>query len=95
MIAAGHRPTMHHAADIPGERRKLLDRENGVYEAPFAVVRRTRVPAVLVEVGVIVNPDEESWLDEAANRQRLIGALIAVLVEGHCEASPRKSRERQ
>ena len=86
MIAKGLRqsgftPTLHHAELIPGEGRKLLDRELGVYAAPFAVLRLATMPAVLFEVGVIVNREEERALEDAKVRGRmqlqLLGALRA------------------
>lgn len=81
---AGHKPTLHHAADIKGERRELLDRRLGVYNAPFAVVRWPVIPAVLLEVGVLINPAEEAWLDVERNRLRLILATLDALGDGRC-----------
>ncbi|MFP5259251.1 MAG: N-acetylmuramoyl-L-alanine amidase, partial [Acidobacteriota bacterium] len=48
--------TRHHAADIPGERRPLVDDQAGVsrYDG-LAVLHAATMPAVLVEAGVIVN----------------------------------------
>lgn len=82
--AAGHKPTLHHAADIEGERRTLLRSDIGVYLAPFAVIDRTRVPALLLEVGVLINPDEEAWLLVPANRRLLQAELLAALAGAAC-----------
>jgi len=76
MIAAGRVPSDHHAEDIPGERRLLLDRFLGIYAAPFGVLVRSAIPAVLVEFGVIRNKDEEAQLAKPAMRQKLAKALL-------------------
>ncbi|UXY14725.1 N-acetylmuramoyl-L-alanine amidase [Chitiniphilus purpureus] len=75
----GFRHTLHHSADVPGERRTLYDRELGVYEADFAVLRRAGMPAVLFEAGVILNRDDALMLGRPATRARLAGALVAAL----------------
>lgn len=94
--AAGHKPTLHHAADIEGERRTLLRPDIGVYLAPFAVIDRTRIPALLLEVGVLINPDEEAWLLAPANRQVLQAALLASLAGVACRpVEPRLEAARQ
>ena len=87
-LAAGHTPTLHHAEPIKGENRELLDKRLGVYEAPFAVLRRTRLPAVLVEVGVLANPAEEQRLQGASFRRQLQSALLAALRRSVCGARP-------
>lgn len=93
---AGFSPTLHHAEPIAGENRRLLDRELGVYVAPFAVVRHARIPAVLFEVGVIVNREEERELEDPRVRAKiqlpLLHALRAFCIERatrHKQAAPR------
>ncbi len=78
-LAIGIARTLHHAAPIKGENRELLDRRRGVYEAPFLVVREATMPAVLVEVGVLVNRDEEQRLETTAYRKRMQVALLHAL----------------
>lgn len=78
--SAGHRPTLHHAEPIPGERRKLLDAELGIYAAPFAVLVEDTMPSILFEVGVIVHRDEELELDDASFRARLQSEVISALI---------------
>jgi N-acetylmuramoyl-L-alanine amidase len=57
-------PTLHHAEAIPGENRALLNRDLGVYKAPFAILKYSKMPAVLLEVGVIANRAEELRLED-------------------------------
>ncbi len=49
----------------------LLSKNRGVKSARFAVLKGSRMPAVLVEVGFISHSSEESRLREAAHRQRV------------------------
>ena len=74
--ADGLPASLHHAEKIPGENRDLLDSRLGIYYAPFAVLARNSVPAVLIELGVIVNPDEEADLERFDYRQRLISDVL-------------------
>lgn len=56
-------PTLHHAMPIKGENRALLNKSLGIYAYPtLAVLRTAKIPAVLVECGIIVNKDEELLL---------------------------------
>jgi N-acetylmuramoyl-L-alanine amidase len=77
--AAGMTATDHHAEDVPGERRKFLDRDIGLYQAPFTVVAAAKIPAVLVELGVIVNRDEERQLEQPEHRAHMQLALLDAL----------------
>jgi len=63
LVAAGEKPSLYHAEPIAGENRPLIDRRLGVHRFDgLAVLKTAPMPAVLVEVGVIVNPDEERRL---------------------------------
>ena len=73
---AGFKPSLHHAENIRGERRQLIDRRDGLYRFDrLAVLRRARIPAVLVEAGIIVNQHEELALEDARYRGRLVAAI--------------------
>ena len=74
--AAGLDFTRHHAADIPGERRPLVDDTVGVYRYDgLAVLHAAAMPAVLVEAGVIVNRGEEAELAGTPRQQRTAEAV--------------------
>ena len=49
----------------------------GIKGAPFAVLKRTRMPAVLAEVGFISNAREERYLKNAFYRQQVAEALVS------------------
>ena len=73
---AGFKPSLHHAENIRGERRELIDRTDGLYRFDgLAVLRRARIPAVLVEAGIIVNQQEELELEDVGYRGRLVAAI--------------------
>src|SRR5687768_12536049 len=47
----------------------------GVKQAPFKVLVGATMPAALVEVGFISNPDEETKLQSAAFQDQMVDAL--------------------
>ena len=78
--AIGRTPAAHHAEPITGENRPWLDKENGVYRYDkLAVLRQTVMPAVLLEFGVIVDRDDEAYVDDAINRRRMTEAVVRAL----------------
>ena len=78
MRAAGLHPSRYHASPVLGENRPFADETNGVhFYDHLAVLRGAAMPAVLVEVGVIVNPEEELRMREPALRRRIAAAIAA------------------
>jgi N-acetylmuramoyl-L-alanine amidase len=76
--------SLHHEEDIPGERRPLLDRDRGIYQFDdLVVLKLAKVPAVLLEAGVIVNRDEEREL-RTAKRRNLIADSVVEAVDAFC-----------
>jgi N-acetylmuramoyl-L-alanine amidase len=73
-------PTLHHAEKIPGEGRKLIDPSNGLYEYDDLIVLKTaKVPAALIECGIIANRSEEEVLSERETRDRIAAAISAAI----------------
>jgi N-acetylmuramoyl-L-alanine amidase len=61
---------------IQGELNEMLKlKDRGVKQAPFRVLMGATMPAVLVELGFISNPDEEKKLKDPAYREQLVDAL--------------------
>ena len=82
-------PTLHHAEAIEGENRPLLHKIYGVYRHDqLAVLRQTTMPAVLLEIGVIVDKQDEAYVSQAANRQAMIQAIVRAL-QKYQKVSPR------
>lgn len=76
LVASGERPSLYHAQPIRGENRPLIDPALGIHRFDDLVVLRTApIPAVLVEAGVIVNPDEEARLARRETIQKLSAAI--------------------
>ena len=77
MNALGRPPTLHHAEAIPGENRELLDRELGLYRFDdLIVLKKTQMPAVLLEIGVIVDPVDEAYVSDEGNQTMIINAIV-------------------
>ncbi len=51
-------------------------RNRGVKQAPFRVLMGANMPAILIEVGFITNPDEEEKLRSPAYRESLALAIF-------------------
>jgi N-acetylmuramoyl-L-alanine amidase len=73
-----------------GHRRRILvDAEAGVYRYDqLIVLRQTRMPAVLLEAGSIVNRQEELELGTPERRSLTTAAIVAA-VENFCAAHAR------
>ena len=56
-------------------------RNRGVRQAPFRVLEGAMMPAILVEVGFISNPAEESRFKTTTYRTRVVGAITAAVQE--------------
>ncbi|BBC23947.1 N-acetylmuramoyl-L-alanine amidase [Pseudanabaena sp. ABRG5-3] len=56
--------------------QKLQRREYGVYWNNLALVRSTVTPAVLLELGFMINPDEFEWIIEP-QQQKLLAKTLA------------------
>jgi len=82
--------TPHYTLALMGHRRReLIDAKAGVYRYDqLIVLRDTRMPAVLLEAGSIVNRDEELQL-ASPERRALTSAAIVAAVEDFCAARAR------
>ena len=75
LIKRGLHPTNYHALDIPGERRRLINSELGIYDIEFWVVKSTQMPALLLEVGFIINSEEELLLSTPEYRHKIVQSV--------------------
>lgn len=70
-------PTMHHAENIHGEKKPLIDRNLGIYRYDnLSILSESSVPSVLVECGVIVNRKEDKLLQNPEYQVALAKALV-------------------
>ena len=81
LLAVGETPSLYHATPIKGENRPLIDRRLGIHRFDDLVVLKTApMPAVLVEAGVIANPDEEPRLQDPATIAKIAHAISQGIV---------------
>jgi N-acetylmuramoyl-L-alanine amidase len=74
--AAGMMPSRYHADPVIGENRPFADEANGVhYYDNLAVGKTAKMPAVLIEAGVIINRDDEARMNDPAVRSRIAQAI--------------------
>ena len=77
LVKAGFTPTLHHLAQ---EHRPIIDPAKGVYAFDdLLVLKNAKMPAVLLECGVIVNRNEEQDLNSPKYRARLIAAIESAI----------------
>lgn len=83
--------TPHYTESFMGRwQHKLLDVDAGVYRYDtLFVLKKTQMPAVLLEAGSIANRDEELVM-ASPERQQLISAAVVDAVEGFCAAQSHK-----
>ena len=63
----------------------LLNKETGVYSYDeLVVLKSTRMPAVLLEAGSIINRDEELKMD-SPERQEIISNAVAAAIKDYCD----------
>ena len=69
------------ASLIQDELNQELELVNrGVKQAPFRVLMGASMPAVLVELGFLSNPEEEARLQDPGYRSQLIDALVRAII---------------
>jgi N-acetylmuramoyl-L-alanine amidase len=86
MKAQGLEYARHYTQAFMGRyRRKLLDKDAGIYRFDDLVVLRwARTPAVLLEAGSIINRDEELAMN-SPERQDMISEAVAGAVKQFCD----------
>jgi N-acetylmuramoyl-L-alanine amidase len=85
--ANGLKYTPHYIQALMGHyRRELVDADAGIYRFDqLVVLKMTRMPAVLLEAGSIINRQEEPELATPERRTKTSAAIVAV-VEDFCTA---------
>ncbi|HEV8630062.1 MAG TPA: N-acetylmuramoyl-L-alanine amidase, partial [Thermoanaerobaculia bacterium] len=64
-------------------------RDRGVKQAPFRVLMGAGMPAVLVELGFLSNPDEEKKLLTVEYRGQLVDALVRAVTRYQSQGGSR------
>jgi N-acetylmuramoyl-L-alanine amidase len=69
------------ASLIQDELNQELELANrGVKQAPFRVLMGASMPAVLIELGFLSNPEEEARLQDPSYRSQLVDALVRAII---------------
>jgi N-acetylmuramoyl-L-alanine amidase len=91
--ARGLTYTPHYTEQFMGKRRReLLDPQAGVYRYDqLIVLKKTQMPAVLMEAGSIVNRDEELLL-ATPEREAIMAGAVVEAVDAFCKARTEPSR---
>jgi len=89
--ARGLQYTPHYTESFMGRwQRTLLDADAGVYRYDtLFVLKKTQMPAVLLEAGSIINREEELVMT-SSQRQQLISAAVVDAVDSFCVAQSHK-----
>lgn len=75
-------PSLHHAENIPGERRPIIDKEKGLFSFDdLVVIKEANCPAVLLECGIIKNREEELLLGSLRHRVKMVSALSQAIAQ--------------
>jgi len=90
--ARGLQYTPHYTLPLMGHRRReLVDAQSGVYRYDqLIVLRDTRMPALLLEAGSIVNRQEELQL-ATPERRALVSAAMVDAVDAFCASRARRA----
>jgi N-acetylmuramoyl-L-alanine amidase len=80
MLHNGFCPTLHHAEKFTGGDKDLIDRTRGIYKYnQLVVLKSTKMPAVLLECGIIKNRTDEMQIGSAAYQSRIVDALVKAI----------------
>ena len=80
MLRRGFCPTLHHAEKFTGGDKSLIDKTRGIYKYNnLIVLKKTNIPAVLFECGVIKNRNEEIQLCDPKYQNKLVAALFSAI----------------
>jgi N-acetylmuramoyl-L-alanine amidase len=66
----------------------LQIKDRGVKQAPFRVLKGATMPAVLVELGFINNPEEEKKLQDPVYRDQILDALVTAIARYRAAIEP-------
>ena len=80
LLKMGRKPTLHHAEAIAGENRPLLDQRLGIYQFDdLIILKKAKIPAVLLEFGVLVDEQDEAYVSDETNRKVLADIIQQTL----------------
>jgi N-acetylmuramoyl-L-alanine amidase len=73
----GRKPSSHHSEPITGEGHAWLDADLGIYRYDdLVVLKKSAIPAILLEVGVIVDQSDEAYVTGKEHQEALVEAIV-------------------
>lgn len=73
----GRKPSSHHSEPIQGEGRSWLDADLGIYRYDdLVVLKKAIIPAILFEVGVIVDQSDEAYVTGQDHQEAVVRAIV-------------------
>lgn len=79
----GLRPSKHHGEKIKGENREIVDKLLGIYYFDnLIVLKKANCPALLLEAGVIVNPDDEKKVNTNQFKEMISKSIVNSIKQG-------------
>ena len=73
--------SVNFAKNIQRQFKKNNRRDKGVHQAGFLVLRQTSMPSVLVELGYITNPSEESFLNSGRGSTIMAESIYKAFID--------------
>ncbi len=68
--------SINYASKVQKEFKTLGRHDRGVKQAGFLVLYKTTMPSVLIETGFLTNPQEENFLSNKENQQKMAKAMF-------------------
>jgi N-acetylmuramoyl-L-alanine amidase len=76
LLKEGFKVNTYHNSDIKGENKVFINKELGIYEYDdLAVLKNTFSPSILLEAGVISNPEEEQIIKTTEFKSKISRAI--------------------
>lgn len=80
LVSINRLPTLHHAEMIEGESKELIKTKFGVYNYDnLVVLKNNRYPSVLLEIGLIVDEQDELYISTPKNIKKMCDAIVLAI----------------
>jgi N-acetylmuramoyl-L-alanine amidase len=77
LVEGGFSPSQHHVEMLKGEGKAVIDAKTGVFQYDaLSVLKNAKMPAVLLECGIIVNREAEKRLMDNAYKNGIVSAIL-------------------
>lgn len=78
----GFTPNHYHNLPIKGESKEFYNKDLAIYKYDnLFVLKNNTIPALLIEAGVIVHPEEAKWLEEKSTQLKFSQAVSSGIMQ--------------